>query len=264
MWCILQGNVILNRKWHLPRARWEVTGSWTGITVGECLCITSVQAFSIQPGSQRWHKKLVTCTSERMKSLPWSAEGSWPAPVHLGKPQPSLLLFLVSGCHASSQQPIVPILRLPGSKNTPSALPQAWRLREHISRWDSHSWVCDGDVYTSCHSKSRILHFCLWIPPLLLSDDWIEDRPPFVMIASLWLSLNFSRGFPPFFFSLSICILHVHGWDTLPSFHLSSQWSLTLLPQLAQNCMKHRMERMTGEDKELSKIVFKTSWCSIK
>lgn len=214
MWCILQGNVILNRKWHLPRARWEVTGSWTGITVGECLCITSVQAFSIQPGSQRWHKKLVTCTSERMKSLPWSGVGSWPAPVHLGKPQPSLLLFLVSGCHASSQQPIVPILRLPGSKNTPSALPQGWRLREHISRWDSHSWVCDGDVYTSCHSKSRILHFCLWIPPLLLSNDWIEDRPLFVMIASLWLSLNFSRGFPPFFsvspFAFCTCTVGTH------------------------------------------------------
>lgn len=62
-WCILQGNVILNRKWHLRRARWEVTGSWTEVTIGECLYITSVQAFSIQPGSRHWHKEPVTSTS---------------------------------------------------------------------------------------------------------------------------------------------------------------------------------------------------------
>lgn len=201
-WCILQGNVILNRKWHLWRARWEVTGSWTGVTVRERLCITSFQAFSIQPGSQHWHKEPVTCTWKGMKSLPWSAEGIWPAPVHLGKPQPSLLVFLLSGCYASSQQPIVPILRLPGPKNPPSALPQAWR--DHISRSDSHSWVCDSDVYTFCHSKSHNLNFCLWFLPLLWSDDWIEDRPPFVIIASLCLSPNFSRGFPPFFQSLHL------------------------------------------------------------
>lgn len=175
-WCIFQGNVILNRKWHLPRERWEVTGSWAGVTVRECLWITSVQAFSIQPGSQHWHKEPVTCTLKGMKSLPWSAEGIWPAPVHLGQPQPSVLVFLLSGCYASSQQPIVLILRLPGPKNTPSALPQAWRLKDHISRSNSHSRVCDADVYTSCPSKSHSLNFCLWILPLLLSDDWIDLR----------------------------------------------------------------------------------------